>query len=87
MTSISALEAKTHFGNLLRLVAQGEEIVITKHEKPVARIIPEGRRDQAAVLAAVAGLRALRARIKARTGRKCALSLTQVRSAVREGRP
>ena len=42
MNTVTALEAKTRFGELLDRVARGEEIVITRHDKPVARIVPEG---------------------------------------------
>ena len=38
--SIGAFEAKTKFSELLERVAQGEEFTITKHEKPVARLVP-----------------------------------------------
>lgn len=37
---IGAFEAKTKFSELLERVSQGEEITITKHEKPVARLVP-----------------------------------------------
>jgi prevent-host-death family protein len=40
MTTISAFEAKTRFGDLLERVSRGEEIVITKHQKPIARLVP-----------------------------------------------
>ena len=33
-------EAKTHFSKLLERVMQGEEVVIAKAGKPVARILP-----------------------------------------------
>lgn len=36
MERIGAYEAKTHLPRLLRLVAQGEKITITKHGVPVA---------------------------------------------------
>jgi prevent-host-death family protein len=39
-TSIGAFEAKTKFSELLDRVSHGEEITITKHEKPVARLVP-----------------------------------------------
>ena len=42
MAKVSAFEAKTRFGELLNRVAQGEEVVITRHDKPVARLVPEG---------------------------------------------
>ena len=40
---IGAFQAKTHFSQLLERVAKGEEITITKHDRPVARLIPAGR--------------------------------------------
>ena len=43
MASVTAFEAKTRFGKLLARVTRGEEIVITRHDKPVARMVPEGR--------------------------------------------
>lgn len=39
-TSIGAFEAKTHFSQLLGRVEQGEEILITKRGKPVAKLSP-----------------------------------------------
>lgn len=41
MATVTALEAKTRFGELLDRAAKGEEIVITRYEKPVARLVPE----------------------------------------------
>lgn len=35
-------EAKTHLSQLLRRVAAGEEIVIAKGGKPIARLVPIG---------------------------------------------
>ena len=40
MGNVSAFEAKTRFGELLDRVAKGEEVVITRHDKPVARLVP-----------------------------------------------
>lgn len=40
MSQIGAFEAKNTFGNLLDRVERGEEIVITRHGKPVARLVP-----------------------------------------------
>jgi prevent-host-death family protein len=39
-TLIGAFEAKTKFSELLERVSRGEEITITRHEKPVARLVP-----------------------------------------------
>jgi prevent-host-death family protein len=38
--TVGAFEAKTKFSELLERVSEGTEITITKHEKPVARLVP-----------------------------------------------
>ena len=50
--SVGAYEAKTHFSELLEKVESGEQITITRHGTPVARLVPvkekataEERRD------------------------------------------
>jgi len=40
MNEIGAFEAKNTFGSLLDRAENGEEIVITRHGKPVARLVP-----------------------------------------------
>jgi prevent-host-death family protein len=56
---IGAFEAKNTLGALLDRVEQGEEIVITRHGKPVARLAPCVEPiDQAAAQAALARIRA-----------------------------
>jgi prevent-host-death family protein len=45
MITVGAFEAKTKFSELLDRVAGGEEVVVTRHGKTVARIIPEGLPD------------------------------------------
>ena len=40
MEHIGAFEAKTHFSYLLGRVMVGEQIIITKHRKNVARLVP-----------------------------------------------
>jgi prevent-host-death family protein len=37
---VGAYEAKTHFSELLERVAAGEQITITRHGAPVARLVP-----------------------------------------------
>lgn len=58
---VGAFEAKTKLGNLLERVGHGTSFVITKHDKPVARLI--GYDDDKAARRAdvVAQMRALRA--------------------------
>jgi prevent-host-death family protein len=84
MAKVSAFEAKTHFGKLLDRVARGEEIIITRHDKPVARLVPEGAQRVDEVRQAVAGLRELQQRIRLRSRMK--LTDAEVRSAIDEGR-
>lgn len=86
MASVTAFEAKTRFGKLLERVTRGEQIVITRHEKPVARIVPEGRTNLEHVRVAAAGLRALRQRIAKRRGNKPALSHARIARLIQEGR-
>lgn len=40
MIAVNIHEAKTHFSSLLARVGAGEEIVIAKAGKPVARLVP-----------------------------------------------
>jgi prevent-host-death family protein len=40
MISVGAYEAKTRFSQLLENVAKGEQVVITKHGVPIAKIVP-----------------------------------------------
>ena len=40
MTMVNTHEAKTHLSRLLERVAEGEEIVIGKAGKPVAKLVP-----------------------------------------------
>lgn len=61
MREIGAFEAKNTLGSLLDLVQKGEEVVITRHGKPIARLIPEYEaRDRQAARDAVARVRARR---------------------------
>lgn len=55
METVGAFEAKTHLSELLQRVEAGCEITITRHGKPVARLVPisdaasdaQNRRDRA----------------------------------------
>ena len=37
---VGSYELKTHLSSLLAKVEQGQEIIITKRERPVARLVP-----------------------------------------------
>jgi len=83
---MSAFEAKTHFGQLLHRVEDGEEIVITRHDRPVARVVREGTPNLESVRRSVEGLRQLQQRIRKRTRGRSALSPPEVRAAIADGR-
>ena len=58
MREVGAFEAKNKLGQLLDLVERGEEIVITRHGKAVARLAPpRERRDRDQARAAVRRIR------------------------------
>lgn len=86
MAIVTALEAKTRFGKILERVARGEEIIITRHDKPVARIVSTGERTLDRVQQGVAELTALREDIRRRTRGRARLSDAEVRAAIEEGR-
>lgn len=66
MREVGAFEAKNTLGTLLDLVEHGEEVVITRHGKPVARMIKETTGvDRSVAIEAVQEIRALAQDIKA----------------------
>jgi len=59
MIQIGAFEAKNTLGTLLDRVQDGEEIIITRHGRPVARLVPNsGATDRAQGQAAAERIRA-----------------------------
>ena len=79
MQTIQASEAKTHFLRILDDVEQGKSVIVTRHGKRVARIIPEKQIDDAQFERIKEEMRALRQRV----GK---MSLEEIRSARNEGR-
>ncbi len=83
MREVGAFEAKNTLGTLLDLVQRGEQVVITRHGKPIARLIPETAvRDRSAAKAAVARINA---RARARTSEP--ISVEEWKAFRDEGRP
>ena len=58
MESVGSFEAKTHLPQLLERVAGGEEFLITKHGKPVARLVPADAKPRPDVRQVIAELKA-----------------------------
>lgn len=57
MRTVSLAEAKTHLSELLNSVETGEEIVITRHCRAVARVSSVEKPKQSIHLKRLAGLR------------------------------
>jgi prevent-host-death family protein len=62
MREIQASAAKAHLPQLLDEVERGETIVITRHGRAIARIVPEAQRRQEEIDRAIETIKALRQR-------------------------
>ena len=60
MKTVGCFEAKTHFSDLLRLTDKGEEVLITRHGKPVAKLVPAENRTNAEIKETIRKMRELR---------------------------
>ena len=78
MESVGAYEAKTHLPELLKRVARGERITITKHGTPVAVLAPHDLAQTVDVKTVIEKIRAFR------KGR--GLGDTSIREMIEEGR-
>ena len=58
MRTVSLAEAKAHLSELLNAVESGEEIIITRHGRAVARVSPAAKQKQPLALERLAALRA-----------------------------
>ena len=63
LRDIQASEAKTRLPQILDEVERGQTVRITRHGRPIARIVPEFDRRQAEVDPVITNLQALRSRI------------------------
>jgi len=75
---IGAYEAKTHLASLLKRVARGERITITRHGRPIALLVPPGAVQGPAVAEAVDAIRAF--------GRSHRLSGVSLKELIEPGR-
>jgi prevent-host-death family protein len=76
---VGAYDAKTHLSELLEKVEAGEEITITKHGAPIARLVPVKRRASTEErLAAIERIQKL--------ARGLSLGGLKVKDLIREGR-
>jgi prevent-host-death family protein len=82
--TIGAFEAKNKFSELLERVSNGEEIVITRHNQEVARLVPANRPSLQQIKAAIDGILELQKRCILNPRGKKKLTLKELRE---EGRP
>jgi len=77
--TVGAYEAKTHLAELLEKVEAGEEITITRHGTPVAKLVPVTKKatieERAAAIARIQKL-----------GRGLSLGKLRIKDLIREGR-
>ena len=57
MRAMSLAQAKAHLSELLNTVESGEEVVITRHGRPIARVVPASPLKQVLPLQRLAELR------------------------------
>lgn len=79
MREVQASEAKTHLPQLLDEVERGETVVITRHGRPIARLVPEAERRQAEIDEAIESIK------RNRVGRG-PITTEEILSSIREGR-
>jgi prevent-host-death family protein len=60
MREIQASEAKVHLPQLLDDVERGETLVITRHGRPIARIVPEPHQRREEIDSAIESIKRLR---------------------------
>ena len=82
MREIQASDAKAHLSRLLDDIERGETIIITRHGRAIARIIPEAHRRQREIGAALADIRELGKEIGRKDG---PVSVEEIISSIHEG--
>lgn len=60
MITVGAFEAKTHLSALLDRAAAGEDVLITKHGRPIARLVSAEDDARSDIEKTIAQLKALR---------------------------
>ncbi len=78
MQTIGAYEAKTHLPRLLERVASGETLTITRHGRPIARLVPVETDDRERAAQAAR-------RMEERRNRLGRASLTELLDSIHEG--
>jgi prevent-host-death family protein len=77
--TVGAYEAKTHLSELLEKVEAGEEIMITKHGAPVAKLVPV--KKEASTQERAAAIRRIQ-----KLGTRLSLTGLKIKDLIAEGR-
>jgi prevent-host-death family protein len=78
MRTIGAFEAKNRLSELLLAAENGEEVMITRHGRPVAKLVPVDEFDRAKVREAIESLMEFR--------KKHSLGGVRIKDLINEGR-
>jgi prevent-host-death family protein len=78
--TVGAFEAKTKLSELLDRVERGEEVVITRHGRPVARLMPTVEQENSRRCDAMDAIRKFREQISPATAQ-------EIRELIEAGRP
>ncbi len=79
MREVQASQAKTHLPELLDEVERGETLIITRHGRPIARLVPENDRRQAEIDEVITAM-------EARRRHAAGITVDDILSARHEGR-
>jgi len=77
---VGAFEAKTNFSSIIEKAEKGEDFIITRRGKPVAKIIPFRQEPEMTWEEAVEGLKEMRKHYRGKPGS------FNIREAIEEGR-
>ena len=77
---IGSFEAKTHFSQIIEKAEKGEDFIVTRRGKPVAKIIPFRKEPEMTWNEALEGFRELRKHYRGNPGD------FNIRQAIEEGR-
>jgi prevent-host-death family protein len=86
METIGLFEAKTHLSSLVARAERGEEVIITRHNKPVAKLVPVDGVPASVVARRRQALAELEAIGRGVGGRGGGITREEILEWVREGR-
>ncbi len=60
MTTLKAVEAKSHFSEILDRASKGEEFIVTRRGEPIVKVIPFSKHSESDIQEVLADLREFR---------------------------